>query len=159
MSPIIWDILYDSYCLNLLIGFSACNRIALWCSLFDVDHAGFIYDQNIRPFYILKHISMSHSTQTFNAAQNIPCFRIRRSQTYPESTFDDAKYYFRLNIHLFLDILTGSALSAFGSISLDCSFDQSGDFMSPPIEETNQIKSPVQQPAAQPKAWATVARK
>ena len=55
--------------------------------------------------------------------------------------------------------MTGSALSAFGSISLDCSFDQSGDFMSPPIEETNQIKSPVQQPAAQPKAWATVARK
>ena len=61
--------------------------------------------------------------------------------------------------YAFLDILTGSALSAFGSISLDCSFDQSGDFMSPPIEETNQIKSPVQQPAAQPKAWATVARK
>lgn len=58
------------------------------------------------------------------------------------------------------DILTGSALSAFGSISLDCSFDQSGDFMSPPIEETtNQIKSSVQEPAAQPKAWATVARK
>jgi hypothetical protein len=56
------------------------------------------------------------------------------------------------------DILTGSALSAFGSISLDCSFDQSGDFMSPPIEETNQIKSQVQ-PAAKPKAWATVARK
>ena len=61
--------------------------------------------------------------------------------------------------HLYiLDILTGSALSAFGSISLDCSFDQSGDFMSPPIEETNQTKSQVQ-PAAQPKAWATVARK
>jgi len=68
----------------------------------------------------------------------------------------DNTYVYNLR---FLDILTGSALSAFGSISLDCSFDQSGDFMSPPIEETNQIKSPVQQPAAQPKAWATVARK
>jgi len=91
-------------------------------------------------FILMTNLELARDTRV-----GIPWFRIKPTQVISNLRF--------------LDILTGSALSAFGSISLDCSFDQSGDFMSPPIEETNQIKSPVQQPAAQPKAWATVARK